>query len=206
MKLVVAAIAALAVALPASAAQAPTIVVSPSVIGRVATPIVIQGSVPGAGAGTEVKIEAMGCGETFFRLFGLTHTTAGGAWRWEPSGWSAYIRTNTRFRARANNAVSSTVMLRRRVPVDLTRVPASRKFRASVFSEYVNLHGKRIRLERFSGGRWVLVRTAKLNRESYGTHAATFRVTTRGLQLRASIPESLVKACYAAGVSAIIKS
>jgi hypothetical protein len=52
----------------------------------------------------------------------------------------------------------------------------------------------------------VLVRTAKLNRESLGRHTARFRVRTRGLQLRAAVPESLVRACYTAGVSAIVRS
>lgn len=205
MKLVVAVLAALAVALPAAAAEAPTIVVRPSVMGRAPEPIVIQGTVPGAREGTEVEIDARGCGESFFRLFGLTRTAEGGSWRWTPSGPGAFIRTNTRFRARANNAVSATVVLRRRVFVDLRRA-AGRTFHAMVLSEFVNLHGKRVRLERFANGRWVLIRTARLNRESYGRHTATFRVRTRGLQLRAAIPESLVRACYAAGVSAIVRS
>jgi hypothetical protein len=198
--------AALALAVPATAAQAPTILVMPTVLGRVATPIVFQGTVPGAGAGVEVKIEARGCGETFYRLYGLTHTIAGGGWRWEPTGSGAYIRTNTAFRARANGELSRTVMMRRRVGVGLQR-ERGRTFRVGIFSEFVNLHGKRVRIERYAGGRWVLMRQSpKLVRESYGTHSAMFVVRRSGLQLRAVVPESLVKRCYAAGVSEILTS
>jgi hypothetical protein len=161
--------------------------------------------VPGAGANVEVKLEAKGCGETFFRLFGLTHTTATGGWRWEPTGPGAVIRTNTQFRARVHESLSSTVLLRRRVYVDL-RKTRGRTFHVGVFSEYVNLHGKRARIERFSGGRWLLLRSPKLAKEGYGTYSADLVVRERGLQLRAAVPEALVRACYAAGVSTIIRS
>jgi hypothetical protein len=205
MKHLVAAFAVLAFAMPAAAAEPPTIVINPSVIGRTSEPIVIQGIVPGAREGTEVEIEASACRDSFWRTFGLARTDDAGRWRWSPSGPGALIQTNTRIRARANNAVSATVLLRRRVLVDLRRA-AGRTFSLMVLSEFVNLHGKRARLERFTGGRWVLVRTVRLNRESYGGHTATVRVRTRGLQLRAAVPESLVRACYAAGVSAIVRS
>ena len=197
---------ALALAVPASAAQPPTMIVRPTVIGRVSPPLVFEGTVPGARAGVEVTIEAKGCTDTFYRLFGLTHTTASGSWRWEAAGSGAYLRTNMTFRARANDAASGSVTVRRRVSIALTRVPRTRMFRVGLSSQHINLHGKPIRLERFSGGRWVLVRTARLVRKSYGAHTATFVVRQRGLQLRATIAESLVSRCYAAGVSPIVRS
>jgi hypothetical protein len=194
------AFAALAFAVPAAAAEAPTIVVDPTIAGRT-QPVVLRGVVPRAREGTQVEIEAMGCRESFFRLVGLARTDDAGRWQWTPE----LLKTNTRFRVRANNAVSDSVLLRYRVYVDLRRA-AGRTFSVMVLSEFVNLHGKRVRLERFSGSRWVLVRTAKLNRESLGRHTARFRVRTRGLQLRAAVPETLVRACYTAGVSAIVRS
>lgn len=205
MKLVAATAAALTLALPAAAAEAPTITLEPSVVGRVPEPIVLQGVVPRAREGTQVEVEARGCGESFFRLVGLTRTDDSGRWRWTPSGPGIVVRGNTRFRVRANDALSAAVLLRQRVYVDLRRA-AGRTFSVMVLSEFVNLRGKSVRLERFAGGRWVLVRTAKLNRESYGRHTARFRVRSRGLQLRAAVPETVVKACYAAGVSAIVRS
>lgn len=191
---------ALALALPAAAAEPPTISAEPEVV-AVSGPWALQGTVPGANAGEGVRIEAKECRETFFRVFAGVTTQSSGAWTYE----GAYLRANTWFRARARGAVSRTVLVRRRANVALHFVGRGR-FTAGVQSPYTDLRGKPIRLERHTGSGWMLVRTAKLLRGARGSYFARFRVTTRSLQLRAVVAEKLVSPCFAAGVSPIIRS
>jgi hypothetical protein len=148
-----------------------------------------------------VRIEAKECRDAFFRVWAGVTTHAGGAWTYE----GAYLRASTWFRARARGAVSRTVLVRRRANVALHAMGRGR-FAAGVQSPYTDLHGKPIRLERYTNSGWTLVRTARLLRGMRGSYSARFRVTTRDIQLRAVVAETLLRPCFAAGVSPIIRS
>jgi hypothetical protein len=195
-------IAALALAFPAAAAEAPTIAAHPEVVG-VGVPFVLQGTVPSRRAGDDVRIEGRQCRDTFFRAFGGAQTGPGGSWSYQPLG--GFLAANTAFRAHANGAVSRTIVVRRRANVQL-HVKGRGRFDSFVVANYANLHGKPVRLERYTGSAWVLVRTARLVRTGGGWHRARFVVRTRGLQLRAAVSERVVSPCYAAGVSPIARS
>ena len=193
---------ALALALPAAAAEAPTISASPEVVG-VGVPFSLQGTVATRRAGEDVIVEGRECRDTFFRAFGGTQSHAGGSWTYAPNG--GFLRATTTFRARVGDAVSRTIVVRRRLNVSL-HLKGRGRFEAIVVSEYVNLHRKRVRLERFGGGRWTLVRTARLNRLAGPSYRARFTFRQRGVQLRAVVTEALVRPCYSAGVSPIARS
>ena len=193
-------IVGLALAAGAAAAEAPTLQANPDVValgGR----LVLSGTVPSRRAGEDVELEFRECHDTFFRSYAMAKTEAGGLFRHEVPG----VEANTYFRARADGATSAPVYVRRRVSVALD-VKGRGRFIARAFSPYVNLHGKRIRLERFRAGGWTLIRTARLTKISARQYEARFLVRTRGLQLRAAVPEALVRPCYVAGVSPIVRS
>jgi hypothetical protein len=192
----------LALAVPAAAAEAPTISASPEVVG-VGSSVTLQGTVASRRAGEDVIVEGRECRDTFFRAFGGTQSQAGGSWTFAPNG--GFLRATTTFRARVGDATSRTIVVRRRLNVSL-HVKGRGRFEAIVVSEYVNLHRKRVRLERFAGGRWTLVRTARLNRLAGPSYRARFTFRPRRVQLRAVVAEALVRPCYSAGVSPIARS
>ncbi len=189
-----------ALAAGAAAAEAPTLQANPEVVGLGAR-LVLQGTVPSRRAGDDVEIEFKECRDTFFRVYAATKTEGGGVFRHEVPG----IEANTHLRARANGATSAPVYVRRRASVALD-VKGRRRFIGRVFSPYVNLTDRPIRLERFSARGWVLIRTAKLRRVSARQYEARFLVRARGLQLRAAVSEATVRPCYVAGVSPIARS
>lgn len=196
----VAVLGALVAVVGAAAAEAPSLHANPEIVGATA-PLVLEGTVPSRRAGDDVIIEARECRSTFFRTFAGTTTHGGGAFREELPG----IGSNTYFRARANGETSAPIYVRRRAFVAL-EVKGGGRFIGRVFSPFLNVHGRPIRLERFTAGGWVLVRTARLRRIAGPEYQARFRVRTRGLQLRAAVTDAVVRPCYVAGVSPIARS
>ena len=193
-------VGALALAAGVAAAEAPTLQADPEVVGLGAR-LVLQGTIPSRRAGDDVEIEFRECRGTFFRVYAATKTDAGGVFRYQVPG----VEANTHFRVRANGATSAPVYVRRRAAV-LLDVKGRGRFIGRVFSPFVNLTDRRIRLERFSARGWVLIRTAKLRRVAGPQYEARFLVRTRGLQLRATVGEATVRPCYVAGVSPIARS
>jgi hypothetical protein len=193
-------VAVLALAVPAAAAEAPTLHANVEIVGAV-SPLVLEGTVPSGRTGEDVVIEARECRETFFRTYAGTKTQGGGTFREELPG----INSNTYFRARANGATSAQIYVRRRAFVSLD-VKTRGRFIGRVFSPFLNVHGRRIRLERFTPSGWKLIRTAKLIRIGGPQYEARFVVRTRGLQLRAAVTDAVVRPCYVAGVSPIARS
>ena len=193
---------ALALAFPVAAAEPPTIAAHPEVVG-VATPFTLHGTVASRRAGEDVTIEGKECRDSFFRAFGGTQSQGGGSWSYAPAG--GFLRATTTFRARVGDALSRTVVVRRRLNVSL-HVKGRSRFDAIVVSEYVNLHRKPVRLERYTGSRWSLVSSARLNRIAGPSYRARFTFRRRGVQLRAVVTEALVRPCYSAGVSPIARS
>jgi hypothetical protein len=113
---------------------------------------------------------------------------------------------NTTFRARWRSAVSSTVDVKQRTFVSLARRSRTVVV-ATVVTPFQKMIGRTVRLERHTSSRgWVLVRRAKLRKLAGPATDARFLVTTKGLQLRATIDQANARPCYAAGVSPIIRS
>jgi hypothetical protein len=182
-----------------AAAAPPTITANPTVVG-LSTPLVLSGVVPGADEGELVEIEAKECTGTFFRLVGTARTGAGGPWRFQASATA-----NTTFRVTSRGVASATVDVKHRIFVALAR--RSRTVVASnVFSPYQRMVGRTVRLERYTGGRWVLLRKAKLRRLAGPQSEARFLVSRRGMQLRAVVDTTNARPCHVAGVSLIIRS
>jgi hypothetical protein len=192
-----AAAAALALAIPAAAAEAPTVRANPLVVGTLG-----QVTLSGTSPRPSVSIEARDCESDFFRLVGSTQAIAGGGWT-----YLAGVSTNTSFRARAGNAVSRAIVVRRRASVDLVRRGSTRLFVANVHGGGWYILGRRIRLERLTDDGWVLVGRAKLRKHPIiGRATATFRVQRKGLILRGFLPEIAAKPCLAAAASPPVRS
>lgn len=189
----------LAFAVPAGAAEAPTIAANPSVVGT-GSEFVLSGTVPSREAGERVEIEAKECRGTFFRLVAATATTAGGAWTVE-----TFVDANTAFRARWKDAASVSVAVKRRAFVGLAR-RSKTVVVATVVTPYQKMVGRTIRLERHTPEGWVLLGRAKLRNLGGPVAETRFLVRRRGLQLRALLPDAAAKPCYVAGVSTIIRS
>lgn len=188
---------ALAVALPAVAAQGPTLRANTQVVGALGQ-VTLSGTAPRAA----VTVEAKDCDSEFFRVVGATQTIPGGGWSYQAS-----VLSNTRFRARSGGAVSPAVTVRRRASVDLVRRAGTRIFVANVHSGGWYILGKRIRLERLTPDGWVRVGQAKLRKHPIiGRATASFRVVRKGLQLRAFLPEAAARPCLAAAASPPVRS
>ena len=189
----------LALALPAAAAEAPTIRADPDFVGNNLT-FALAGTVPAGGAGENVRIEAKECRGTFFRTFAGATTENGGVWRYD-----GFLQVTTEFRARWRDTVSAPIVVRKRMSLSLHK-RGNGVFIAGAVSPYQSVLGKTIRLERFTQNGWVLMRTAKLRGDSRRYGSARFVVKTKGLQLRSAMDQANTAPCYSAGVSPIVRS
>jgi hypothetical protein len=201
MKTIVVALAvALAVAIPASAAQAPTLAAGASTVGQL-NQIALTGTAGDGKAGKTVYIEAKDCNASFFRVVGAATTAAGGSW-----STTAPVGITSSFRARFNGAYSNTVLVRKRVDLSLARMPNSRVFVASAHNGW-QLKGRPIRLERHTSSGWALVGQKKLKQDAvWGNTYATFKIRRSGLRLRAFMPLSSARPCFLAGASSVVDS
>lgn len=191
--------AALALAVPAGAAEAPSIRADPVSVGN-NLQFALSGTVPSGSAGESVRIEAKECGGTFFRTYAGATTESGGNWH-----HNGFLEVTTEFRARWRDSVSAPIVVRKRMSLSLHK-RGKGVFIAGAVARYQRVGGKTIRLERFTQRGWVLVRTAKLRADGPMFGSARFVVRTKGLQLRAAMDERNTGACYAAGVSPIVRS
>ena len=191
--------AALALAVPAAAAEAPSISANPDFVGNNLT-FELQGTVPSAGSGESVRIEAKECGGTFFRTYAGTTTQSGGAWH-----YNGFLQVTTEFRARWRDSVSAPIVVRKRMSLSLHK-RGNGVFIGGAVSRYQPVGGRTVKLERFTQSGWVLMRSAKLRAQGpqYGT--ARFVVKTKRLQLRLTMDQATAAPCYAAGVSPIVRS
>lgn len=199
MKLVAASLAALVAAVPATAAQAPTIEAHPSTVG-VVSQVALSGSAGSARAGRTVFVEAKECRSSFYRVVAATPTSAGGGW-----ATSVSAQVTTTYRARVGRAYSRPVVVRKRAVLTLSRLPTG-VFQVKGFGG-AGLIGRRVRIERLTAAGWVLVQRARLRRSDIiGVVETTVRIRRRGLQLRAFLPLAESKPCFVAGASRIIRS
>jgi hypothetical protein len=200
MKPLVAVIVALALALPASAAQAPTIEATPSTVGMLSQ-VSLSGVAPSAKAGTTVFVEAKECRSSFFRVVAATQAGAGGAW-----ATSAPAQITTSYRARVRGTYSRQVLVRKRAVLTLSKLPNGRLFQVKSFGGGP-LIGRMVRIERLTSDGWVLVQRAKLRQSDiFGVVETTVRIRRKGLRLRALITLAQARPCYVAGASTVITS
>lgn len=199
-RVIVPVLVALAAAIPASAAQAPTLAAGASTVGQLRQ-IALTGTAGDGKAGKTVYIEAKECHASFFRVVGAATTAAGGSW-----STTAPVGTTSSFRARFNGAYSNTVLVRKRVDLSLARMPNSRVFLASAHNGW-QLKFRSIRLERYTSSGWALVGQKKLKQGAvWGNTYATFKIRRSGLRLRAFMPLSSTKPCFLSGASSIVDS
>jgi hypothetical protein len=133
--------------------------------------------------------------------------------------WAAVITPLANGSVRATigpNVVSNEVRVLTRAHVWLAPTKSGR-YRADVQAR-VSFRGKRVRIERYDRGRtgWVPLRTAVLSRTSGETSAGIRYVWSRsdefalklpaGAKLRAVLPLSQAKPCYAAGSSEVLQT
>ena len=200
MKIVAAVLVALASALPASAAQAPTLEANPAIVG-VLSQVALSGTTGSAKAGQTVFVQAKECRASFFRVVAATTSGEGGGW-----ATSAPAQITTTFRARVGRAYSRPAVVRKRAVLSLTKMPGGRIFLVRAFGGST-LIGRTIRIERYTASGWVLVQRAKLRRSDiFGVVETTVRIQRTGLQLRAFIPLAAAKPCFVAGASNLIRS
>ena len=200
MKFVAATIVALAFALPAAAAQAPTIEANPATVGMLSQ-VALSGTTGSAKAGQTVYVQAKECNATYYRVVAVATSGAGGVWT-----TPAPVQRTTMYRARAGNAYSRAIVVRKRAVVSLSRVPNTRLFVARVHGGFP-LIGRKVRLERYTPSGWVLVQQARVRRSQiFGEAEATFRIRRKGLRLRVFVPLAVGRPCFVAGASPMITS
>ena len=200
---------AVALAVPAAVAAAPTpvtstIAASPTEVTYMGA-VTISGTASSQKAGEKVTVQAQTCGQNAFRTGASVMTAAGGTWT-----TSLRPTANTQYRAKIKNFTSTAVSVGVHPAVRLTKV-ARRKYRVRV-SAAQSFAGKVVTFQRFKAatGRWVTVRRATLRQISAGptvVSGITFRSRIgAGRRVRVVLPKLQAAPCYLAGVSNVIRS
>jgi plastocyanin len=170
----------------------------------------LSGSISSGQANQKVTVNAQPCGQSTFTALTTVTTGSGGAY-----SYVAQPAVITTYQVRWKSAASSVVTVKVRPRVRLRKV-APRKFRVAV-SARQSFAGKTATFQRYSTlrRRWVAVRRLTLRAPSTTTlpinptavARRTFRARVRaGLKVRVLLPKTQVGACYAAGVSNVVRS
>jgi len=187
---------------------------------------VFGGTIPSPAAGQYVEVLGRYCGAKGDRLITGTRSVAGGRWRVENPHRAATIgddhigRTphfaytpvysGTVFRARWRQSYSAPFDWQVLALPKVARVAGTRTWVVHVLPAtpwgHVGYQGERIELQRLTLGGWKLVRSAQLARKASGrwgvfNYEARFTVPTRGLRLRAYLPDESAAPCFKAGGS-----
>jgi plastocyanin len=166
-----------------------------------AAPVTLSGVVSSQAAGQSVSVNAQECGKNAFTRLGTATTAASGSWT-----FTVRPTINTVYRARWRTNESSTVDVKVRPAIRLTRV--GRRFTARVTAAQ-SFTGKTILLQRYRAAvrRWATLKRVRLGAST--TPAASTFVTTsrfrsrirRGWRLRVLLPQAQAGACYLAAPS-----
>ena len=176
---------------------------------------VFTGSIPSPAANQYVEVLGRYCGASGDRLIAGTRTRAGGHWRVDnpqvlPRQSYTPVYSGTTFRARWNGRYSKRVEWRTLALPKVARVAGTRTWVVHVLPATpwgdVGYQGESIELQRLTLGGWRLVRSARLARKPSGrwgvfNYEARFTVPTRGLRLRAYLPDGSAAPCFKAGGS-----
>jgi hypothetical protein len=195
-------IGALALALPAAAAEPPVTLVADKRIAD-ARPVLLSGAVTSGREGEEVVLESKECGAPGWIAFRRERTDARGSWH---TSVSPGIRTS--YRARWKDARTSAVEVLTRPTI---RFDQKGRTRYSVWMFALRFFdGAKGRMERFdrSRGGWVLGRRVTLRRLSaprgatWAYSGAEFSARVRvGTLVRFVLPRDQAAPCYLAGYS-----
>jgi hypothetical protein len=163
-----------------------------------------SGEISSGAEGEYVTVTGKECGipGAFFRALGGGTTLAGG--RYEVS---VPIRTKTTLRAEWKEAESATVVVTPRAYVWLTKARGG--FEVGVFSEAIQVDGKRVRVERLTPAGWKLLQTVVVETEGYGVRAEKDKLrfkVPKGTTIRAVLPRSQTGPCLLAGYSNIVRA
>jgi hypothetical protein len=192
-------------ALGSDAQSRMTIFVRPTVIGW-AESALLYGTAPGASHADVVTIQVRECGSAAFRTFVELHPSSGGGWS-TPAGAAVTAAYRATFRGRT----SATVTVRQRADVRLERRRSGSGFLVSVIARR-SFWRKQVVIQRRQGGRWQDLRRVVLTDSvsSTGTVSAsqaTVRLAVpRGTVLRAFLPETQARPCYAASTSRAVRT
>ena len=206
----VAAAAALVAAIASTAAAAPlqrvTIDARPTLLSSRQGTTNLFGAVESRKAGEVVTIQVKDCGQQSFRGVASATTQAGG-------GWSTTYGPgiNTTVRATWNGAVSSQVTLRQRPAVVVDQLSA-RRFELGVGAR-AQFWRKRVLFQRFDRrlGTWATIKSVVLTETVGGgggiwSSAKVTASVPKGSLVRAVLPLSQARPCYAAGYSNMLRT
>ena len=198
--------ATLALALPAAAAQAPTIQANPATVGTF-TQVSLVGTTGTGRAGQTVYVQAKECYVRAYRVVSATQSVAGGSW-----AATTPAEITTAYRARVGGSLSRPTVVRKRAALTLSKLPNTRIFQVRAFGG-ATLVGRTVRVERLTDSGWMLVQRARLRRSDisgvsvpFGVAETTVRIKRHGLRLRAYITRLEARPCFVAGASAVITS
>jgi hypothetical protein len=200
--LVVAVAAGLAAA--AVLADSVTLRVSETVLSTRTASVGASGTISSGAEGEYVTIAGKECGipGAFFRALGGATTQAGGHYE-----ASVPIRTKTTLRADWKQAASATVVVTPRAYVSLTKERGG--FEVGLYSEAIQVDGKRIRIERLTRSGWKLLQTVVVKSEDYGGWAERGKLrfkVPKGTTIRAVLPRSQTGPCLLAGYSRLVRT
>jgi plastocyanin len=168
-------------------------------------PITLSGVVSSQAAGESVMVNTQECGKTSFTRVGAATTAAGGNWT-----FGVRPRINTVYQARWRANVSSTVTVKVRPAIRLTRVGSRFTARLSAAQSFT---GKTILLQRYRAAvrRWATLKRVRLGASTTPT-AGTFVTTARfrsrirrGWRLRVLLPQAQAGTCYLAAPSSALR-
>jgi hypothetical protein len=177
--------------------------------------LVFAGTTSSRAGGEYVEVLGRDCGARSDRLIAGTRTSSGGGWRVENPNSETYapytpVYSGTSFRARWDGDYSAPIEWRLPATPRVARISGTRTWVVHVMpatpTGQVGFQGKTVELQRLTPGGWVRVRTARLARKAslkWGpfNFQARFTVPTRGLRLRAYLPEQSAAPCYLPGAS-----
>jgi plastocyanin len=164
-------------------------------------PLNLSGVISSQQANESVVVNGQACGKTAFARVGAATTTAGGNWT-----FAVKPTINTTYQARWRATESSTVLVKVRPKIRLTRVGSRFKARVTAAQSFT---GKTILFQRYrpTVRRWATLKRVTLGAPTTPTAGtlvtpANFRSRIRrGWRLRVLLPQAQAGACYLAAPS-----
>jgi plastocyanin len=167
--------------------------------------VTLSGILSSHKVGENVDVLANGCGSAGPVKIATVQTTANGAFT-----ASVQPLLNTSYSVKVKNTTSSALPVTVRPRVQLGK-PLAHHFAGRV-SASTTFAGKYTSFQRYTGSRWVYVRTALLRSSATGVlptviTTGSFRSGVRtGVRVRAVVGQAQVGSCYLPGISNAIRS
>lgn len=164
-------------------------------------PLNLSGVISSQAANESVVVNGQECGKTAFTRVGAATTTAGGNWT-----FAVKPTINTTYQARWGRTDSSTVLVKVKPKIRLTRVGSRFKARITAAQSFT---GKVVLFQRFRPAvrRWATLKRVTLAASTTPTAGtfvtpANFRARIRkGWRLRVLLPQAQAGTCYLAAPS-----